>query len=353
VAYRVLQLGTGFVGMQALRGIIDHPELELVGLVVHSDDKVGKDAGELCGRDPVGVVASGDFDAALAIPADVCCYEARSFGRLRATIDQFCQILDSGKNIVSTSVGAFIHPATARPDVRARVEEACRRGGTTCFVTGIEPGFFSDYLPVVLSGCFRRIDEIRIYELATYASGGNSDQVAFDIFAFGKPMDVVPPMVTRSALVETWGGVIVMIAEQVGIHIDDIATSYELHPANEGFDFQGAHIDAGTIAAVRFEIVGIVDGKSKVAVEHVTRTRHDVAPQWARPLGGDAYRVVISGSPRLQCEFQFDEGGDGMAGGYNITAMRVVNAIPAVCAARPGLVSTFDLPMITGRHRMS
>jgi 2,4-diaminopentanoate dehydrogenase len=352
VTHRVIHYATGFAGVHAVRGIIEHPDLELVGLVVHSDDKAGRDAGELCGLDPIGVAATQDLDAALALDADAFSYMAATHGRLKVALGELRRILASGKNVVTTSFGALINPADTRPDVLAGLEEACKEGDATCLSTGIEPGFFSDYLPVILSGCSRRIDSIRIYELALYESGHQSDQVAFEIFGFGQPIDTVPPIVDPRGLRNNWGGVIGMIAGQLGVELDDITTAHEMFPAPEAFDYQGRRIEAGTIAAMRFEIVGVAGGRPTIAVEHVTRTQPGQAPAWARPLRHDAYRVLIEGSPRLECEFQFEEGGDHLAGGFNITAMRAINAIPAVCAAGPGVVSTFDLPPTTGRGRV-
>jgi 4-hydroxy-tetrahydrodipicolinate reductase len=350
--YRVVHYGTGFVGRHALRGILSHPELELAGLVVHSDDKVGKDAGELVGLDPVGVVATQDIDDAIALGADAFSYMATTQGRLRDATGELGRILESGTNVVTSSFGALIHPGTARQDVLERLEASAQKGGTTLLSTGIDPGFFSDFVPVILSGCSQRIDSIRIYELAIYESGGQSDEVAFDIFGFGKPLDPPPPIIDPAGL-RNWSGVVTAIAEQLGVALDGIETSYELLPADEGFDYQGRRIESGTIAGVRFEIAGQVDGATKVAVEHVTRTKEDQAPDWPRGLAGDAYRVVVDGSPRLDCEFNFREGDDHLAGGFNITAMRVVNAIPLVCGHQPGVISTFDLPPVTGRGRFA
>src|SRR5687767_10287256 len=123
MTYRVVHFGTGYSGIHALRGIISHPELELVGLVVHSDDKAGKDAGELAGVDPTGVIATQDIDAAIELDADAFCYMATSYGRLKTVIGELCRILESGKSVATTSVGALIHPGTARPDVLSRLEE--------------------------------------------------------------------------------------------------------------------------------------------------------------------------------------------------------------------------------------
>jgi len=350
VTHGVIHYGTGFTGTQALRGIIEHPDLELVGLVVHDEGKAGRDAGDLCGLDPVGVRATTDLDAVIGLDADAFCYEASTHGRLKGAIEEICAILRSGKNVSTTSIGALIHPGSARADVLARLESACQEGGASLFSTGIDPGFFSDYLPVVLSGCFRRIDSIRIYELVTYEAGGQSDEVAFDIVGFGAPIDSVPPIVDPTGLRGTWGGVITGIAEQLGTVLDEITVGHELFGAREGFEYQGRRIEAGTVAGMRFEIAGRRGGMTRVAVEHITRARHDVAPDWPRPLAKDAYRIVIDGSPRLECEFAFEgEHGDHLGGGFAITAMRAVNAIPALCAAAPGVVSVYDLPVITGR----
>jgi len=351
MTYRVVHYGTGYSGIHALRGIISHPELELVGLVVHGDDKAGRDAGELAGVGPVGVIATQDLDAAIALNADAFCYMATTHSRLKVAIGELCRILESGKNVVTTSFGALIHPGSARADVVAKVEESAQRGGSTVLATGIEPGFFSDYLPVLMTGCSQRVDSIRVYELAVYEGGHQSDEVAFDIFGFGNPIDTQPPIVDPAGL-RTWASMVTSIAEQLGVTLDGIETSYEFHPADETFEYQGRQIEAGTIAGVRFEIAGKVNGQTKVAVEHVTRTLEHQAPQWARGLAGDAYRVVIDGSPHIDCEFNFREGDDHLAGGFNITAMRAVNAIPAVCEAKPGVTSTFDLPPVTGRGRM-
>ena len=348
----MIHFGTGYSGMHALRGIIDHPELELVGLVVHSDEKAGRDAGELAGAGPVGVIATQDLATALATGADAFCYMATTHGRFKAAIAEVCTILETGLNVVTTSFGLLIHPASARPDVLARLDDAARGGGVSLLSTGIEPGFFSDYLPVVLSGCAHRIDSLRVYELAVYESGHQSDEVAFDICGFGKPVDTAPPIVDPAGMLP-WAGVVRSMAEQLGVVLDGIETSYELLPADNAFDYQGRRIDAGTIAGFRFEIAGMVDGCTRLAVEHVTRTHADQAPHWPNSAAGDVYRIELDGSPRLECEFSFREGDDHLAGGFNITAMRAVNAIPSLRGAAPGVVSTFDLPPVTGRGRFA
>lgn len=349
----VVNVGTGLVGQVALRGIIDHPDTELVGHVVHDPAKAGRDVGELIGLPATGVVTTADLDEALSAHPDVVSYFATTHGRLKATLNDFCRILAGGSNIVTTSIGALIHPGSARPDVLERLNDACHEGGTTLYSTGIDPGFFSDYLPVVLSGCARRLDGIRIYEMAVYESGGQSDLVAFDQVGFGQPIDTITPLVHPDGLRASWGGVLTMIAEQLGVQVDEITSNHEMLPAPESFPYQGRVIEAGSIAGMRFEIAAIINGEDLISVSHVTRARHDLAPDWPRPLRNDAYRIVIEGDPRLEVECEFTAAnGDHLAGGFGITGMRAVNAIPDVVAAPPGVVSTFDLPPSTGRGRL-
>ena len=141
-----------------------------------------------------------------------------------------------------------------------------------------------------------------------------------------------------------------MIGEQLGIAFDEIVTSHELLPAPESFPYQGRTIAEGTTAGMRFRVAGVVAGRDVVSLHHITRARQDLAPDWPRPLRGDAYRIVIDGEPRLDCEFEFSSHeGDHLAGGFTVTAMRAINAIPAVVEADTGVRSVFDLPLIVGR----
>src|SRR5437870_13898592 len=135
--YRVIQWSTGNVGRLALRAIIRHPDLELVGLWVHGREKVGRDAGELCGVAPVGVKATNAAETLLALDADCVSYTATGDLRPAEAVDDMCRILAAGKNVVATSVVPLVYPPAADPTTVARLEEACRRGGTSCFTSGI------------------------------------------------------------------------------------------------------------------------------------------------------------------------------------------------------------------------
>ena len=347
-SHRVVQWSTGNVGRYALRAILSHPELELAGLWVHSEAKRGRDAGEICGLPAVGITATNDAEELLSGDVDCVCYTATADTRPMDAVDDICRILRAGINVVSSSVVGLVHPSSLTPDITEKLEAASREGGSSFLTSGIDPGFANDILPLTLSGLSERWEQIRIQEIVNYSTY-DQPEVVLGTMGFGQPMDATPLLLMPGALSFGWGGTIRVLAEGLGLELDEVAEVYERVPAPETFDTPLGTIEKGTMAALRFEVQGIVDGRPALVVEHVTRLRDDLAPEW--PSGGDGgYRIIIEGVPRLVCELQMeDEHGDHAVGGVLLTATRLVNAIPAVCGAAPGLLSALDLPLITGR----
>ena len=344
---RVIQWSTGNVGRYALRAIIHHPELELTGLFVSSDAKEGKDAGELCGIDPVGITATRDVDALLDMDADAVCYTADAGMRPGDAIEDMCKILASGKNVVSCSMVGLVHPTTLNDMFTSKLTKACEAGGTSFLTSGIDPGFANDILPLVISGLAEHWTTIRVQEVINYATY-NQPETVFDIMGFGKPMDHVPVLLMPGMLSFAWGGTLRLLAEGLGVELEEIREVYEREPATKQLQIGPYAVEEGTVAALRFEVQGIVDGHPALIVEHVTRLDDDLAPAW--PTSNGAYRVLIEGVPSMKLDYEFaDEHGDHAVGGVVLTATRIVNAIPAVCAARTGLLSALDLPMVTGK----
>jgi 4-hydroxy-tetrahydrodipicolinate reductase len=347
VTYRVIQWTTGNVGRYALRQILDHPELELAGVYVTSDAKVGRDAGELCGRPMTGVRATRDQEALLSTDADCAVYTATADRRPFDAVKDVARILAAGKNVVSSSIVGLVHPRALGDRVTEQLEEGCRKGESSFFTSGIDPGFANDLLPLVLSGLCGTWEEIRVQEIINYSTYAQP-QVLFDTMGFGQPMDAKPVILMPGALTFAWGGTIRLLAEGLGLTLDEIREVHERRPAERRLDIQGHVVEPGTMAALRFEVQGVVGGRPVLVVEHVTRLDDALAPDW--PQGNGSYRVLVKGVPGMSCEFQFwDEDGDHAVGGVILTATRLVNAIPAVCAAPPGLLSALDLPLVTGR----
>lgn len=350
--YRVIQWSTGNVGRYALRGIIGHPELELVGLWVSSDAKAGMDAGELAGVDPVGVAATTDADALLAMDADAVCYTATADVRLHEALADLARILESGKNVVSSSIVFLVEPKSAELGFTEPLQAACEKGNASFFTSGIDPGFANDVLPLVLTGVCERIDTVRVQEVLNYATY-DQPTVLFDTMGFSKPLDHTPLLLNPGILSLAWGGTVRAIADGLGVELDGLEEWHEKSPAPETFQVPSGTVPEGSQAGLRFEVRGMVGGEPRIVLEHVTRLREDIAPEWPQPPGVGGYRVLIKGSPDVSMDLTTaGDGGDENSGGLIVTAMRLVNAIPAVVAAKPGLLGPLDVGIPTGRGLM-
>jgi 2,4-diaminopentanoate dehydrogenase len=362
--FKVGVWGPGSMGVIALRGVIDHPELQLVDVVVHSDAKAGRDAGELCGIAPVGVVATQDPAPMLAGDADTVVYAAGANLRPLEAVEDMVSILRAGKNVVSCSVVPLVFPDAPGPEHAAFTDplrQAALDGGVSFFTTGIDSGFANDVLPLVLSGVARVIESVRVTEMFNYATYPDKAAV-YEILGFGKPPEFTAFAATPGVFTFGWGPVLHQLATGLGVKIDHIEESNERVPASESFDTPTGHIAAGTIAAMRSTLTGYVGETATFVVDHVTRMRDDIAPDWPQPhisippkdlgyglaSGRGVYRVEIEGSPSMRCEFEMADDHDHDLGARMAGASRMVNAIPAVCAAPPGLLSALDLPLVTG-----
>ena len=253
--------------------------------------------------------------------------------------------------MVSSSLVSLVHPGQLGPEIQRRLEEACREGDASLFFSGIDPGFANDVLPLTLSGLCERWTQIRIQEIVNYATY-DQPEVVLGTMGFGKPMDSTPILLAPGALCSAWGGTIRLLAQGLGLELDEIRQQHECLAAPRDLDTAMGTIREGTRAALRFEVQGIVGGEPRLVVEHVTRMHDDLAPDWPRSDGG--YHVIVEGVPRMVVKLDMeDEHGDHAVGGVVLTATRIVNAIPAVVEAEPRPLTALDLPLITGRGLMA
>ena len=346
---RVVAWSTGHVGIHALRAIIRHPDLELVGLWVHSPEKVGRDAGELAQLPPTGVLATDDIDAVLALGADCVCYTATADLRPWEAVEDIARILASGANVVSSSLVQLLHPKTADKAMVERLEGAAAEGGTSVFFSGIDPGFANDLLPIALTSACERVDSVRVQEILNYDTYDQAE-VLFGTMGFAQPLDHTPLLLFPGALSYAWGGAIGQIAETLGVEVEEIRETHEKATLDHDVHLPVGDVPAGTMAGLRFEVQGIVGGRPAIVIEHVTRLDDAVAPDWPK---GSGYRIEIKGSPSFTAVIEMEgEDGDHNTGGLIATAMRIINAIPAVCAAPPGMLSTVDLPLFGAKGLM-
>ena len=353
---RVVEWSTGYLGRMAIEAIEARPELELVGVFVCDPAKVGRDAGRLAGlgRD-LGVIATDDRAAVLAQAPDAVVYTAETETRFMEAVEDFTGFLRAGIDVIASGPVLLQYPhGTIPEDMIAGLEEAAVRGGATLHVNGIDPGFANDVLPLAMTSLSRRIDLIRVAEIADY-SVYHQGETMRRLFGFGRSMDTAPPLLRPGMFAAGWGSVVRQLAAALEVTLDEpLVERYERLPADRDLSLRACEVPAGTQAALRFEVVGQVDGEDRIVLEHVTRTARDQAPDWPRPDHGDGcYRVEISGEPDMRVEFtHHSPQGDHNESGMLVTAMRLVNAVEAVVAAQPGLVYAMDLPMITGRGLM-
>ena len=349
---RVAQIGTGNVGAHALRALITNPDYDLTAVWVSSEAKAGRDAADLVGLDaPTGITATTDLDEVLATGPDCVVYNAMADNRLMEALADYRKILAAGINAVGSGPVFLQWPWKVIPDEMIQpLEDAAREGDSSLFVNGIDPGFANDLLPLALAGTCQSVEQLRCVEILDYATY-DSATVMFDVMGFGKPMDEIPMLLQPGVLSIGWGSVVRQLAAGLGLELDGLEEMYVREPAPEAFDISSGHIAKGTAAALRFEVMGMVDGAPAVVLEHITRLRDDLCPHWPQPAQeGGNYRIEITGEPCYELDLCLSSpNGDHNHAGVLATALRVVNAIPAVVAAEPGIRTTLDLPLVTGK----
>jgi 2,4-diaminopentanoate dehydrogenase len=355
MSLRVIQFSTGNVGRHALRSIIQRSGLELVGVHASSPDKIGRDAADLCGlADPTGVVATDDLDALVALGADCVVYTSQAETRPDAALSEITAFLAAGTNVVGTSLVWLVYPPHADAWLREPLEAACAAGGTTMYVNGIDPGFSGDLLPLAALSLTERADEILVQEICDYGSYDDAEFTGVS-FGFGTSPDIVPTLFLPGVLASIWGGPVRLLADELGVVIDELRERYETWTATETIDCTMMTVAPGNVAAVRFAVEGIVGGRPAIVMEHVNRLTAAAAPDWPVPPEGrpGVHRVVVRGVPGIEINTHVgNDHTDHNEAGVIATAAKAVNAIAAVCAARPGLTCLRDLPVSQVRGLM-
>lgn len=338
---RVVQWATGNIGLHSLRAVIEHPDLELVGVYVYSDAKVGRDAGELCGVAPTGVTATRDVEEILASKPDCVLYMGD-----RADVDVLCRLLESGANVVTTR-SEFHRPADLDPEVRERVEAACRKGNASLHSTGSSPGFITEAMPLVLTSIQRRLDRLTIEEYADMSSR-NSPELIFDLMGFGRDPSTFDPRGVELHGGAAFGGSLGVVADALALPLDEVVASGEVAVARQKVEIAAGRIEAGTIGAQRMNVTGVRNGEPLLTFSANWYLTTDVEPNW--DLRETGWHLLLEGDAPLDIDIRFpvppDEWGATSPG---LTAHRPVNAIPYVCAAEPGIRTISDLPQIVAR----
>ena len=335
---RVIQWATGNIGTRALRAVIEHPDLELAGLWVSSAEKVGRDAGELCGASPTGIAAINSVDKIVARAADCVLYM-----RQGTDIPELCRLLASGKNVVTTR-GDFHHPASMDPATRREIEAACAAGGTSIYSTGSSPGFITEALAFPLLSLSRRLDCLTIDEFGDMESR-NSPDLLFNVMGYAEPM---APFDQRRAehLKDDFGSSLAQVAAASGIEVEQWDAFGELAAATRDVTIAAGTIPQGTVAAQRITVQGLRAGKPVLRFRANWYCSREIdQPDWE--LRESGWRVRVTGDTPLDVSITFPVAPEDYAAFTpGLTAHRAVNAVAAVCAAPPGIRTTADLPQV-------
>ena len=345
------------MGRASVAAVLGHPELELRAVLTSTAAKAGRAASELAGdggrgRTDVTITHSDDAADLVDRGCSAVVYAASGDVRPDEALEDIRGCLAAGLTVVSPAIYALYDPASAPVEVREPIERACRSGGSSLFVSGVDPGWGNDLLPLLATGLCHDITSVRSLEIFDYSSYDQEFSVR-ELVGMGKAMDYEPPMVAQGVPTMVWGGQVRLVAEGLGVHLDGIEESLERVALETDVHTAMGLFEAGTQGALRFEVIGHVGGIPAVVVEHVTRIHPSVAPEWPQPASGaGSHRVVIEAEPRLEITVEAEaEGGNRAAGGNATAAMRLVGAIPWLCEADPDLYDGTQVPLEPGRGR--
>ena len=345
--YRVIQWATGVVGSAALRGIVRHPKLELAGVKVYSDDKKGRDAGDIVGIDRTGVIATQDVDEIMALDADCVLYCPMPWN-----LDEMCRLLESGLHVLTPCPYWF--PFIQNPEVAASINRACKKGSVNMHASGCNPGGIAERFPLTFSGWCNRIDRITMTECGdcrTYSSKA----VMRNLMNLGRTPEEASNNPLKEMLARSWYEPIDMIAEGLGSKVVSYRAEHDFILANQPIETAVGIIEKDTIALNHYRHIGTTREGTEIIqeqiwyVDDIQQTRLQSKMDIPRESG---WRIKLEGDVNLNIDIDFPPDltqDERVAQGLSTTAFHLVNAVPLVCEAdNPGLKTFLDLPMITG-----
>lgn len=350
----VVVVGVGNVGRRAIAGVVAHPDLELVGVWTSTPHKVGNDAATLAGLDALtGVHATADLATIIHARPD-CVIHCGPDDRAMAAIAEVRGMLGAGINVVTSGLTFLQYPwgSVTAPTWQA-VDSAAKAGEASFWSSGLDPGFATDWMPMALTGMCARIDSVRCIEAYDVGSYANGWMLRSGLGLGLPPEEATARRRTDKHLMAVWGGVVRQLAAALDVQLEGVDLYVEQAVADKRFETATGPVEQGTVAALHFEVVGRYHGRPAFVLEHVTRMRDDVAPEWPTLSVSGCYQVQVRGDPDLTLELRLDDAaGDHNTAAMTATAMRLVHAVPEVVSARPGLLTALDLPTPIGRGLM-
>jgi 4-hydroxy-tetrahydrodipicolinate reductase len=334
--YRIAQWATGHTGASSLRSIVEHPRFDLVGVYVYADAKLGRDAGDLCGTGPTGVVTTDDIEQILAAKPDCVMYMPLLD---HESVDDMCRILESGANIV-TSITTLHHSGMLDPTVRERIEAACGRGQSSIYDTGSCPGFITEVVPLALALMERRLESLVIDQYADLSTR-RSPEFLGQFFGLDPAAADHGGGATRTATTD--GASLRQAFDSMGIVADHLHATSTTATARKTVELEVMTIEAGTVGAWRQHVVGLRRGDPVFEYSRTMYVTKDLEPDWG--VLDTGWHVTVRGDVPMELDLRFstDDYGRWSPG---INANLPINSVPAVVEARPGILVTADLRLV-------
>mgnify|MGYP000165046671 CR=1 FL=1 len=339
MTYKVIQWATGAMGRTCLRGALDRPDIELVGVFIYGEKKAGRDAGELVRRDPVGVRATNSIEEILALDADVVIHAARLQPPYDSHDADICRLLESGKNVISINGNTFpAHWPAAR---RRRIEKACARSGASFMGAGLNPGFAVEKLAAMASGVCIDLTRVTLSE-TVLCHEMRSPEYVFDLLGFGSVPGVIDPnksdWAPAALLNDMFEEVVASLADRLGLKLDAIVRDHRMLPATRDLEIGAGKIAKETVSHLDWRWRGVVDARPVLNLEiaWVMETAHLTGNT------NELWRLKIEGTPTVNIVLGL-EAPAGFAGRTSVeqlaVAGAVLNAIPYVVQSPAGPVA--------------
>ncbi|MFH2044686.1 MAG: dihydrodipicolinate reductase [Pseudomonadota bacterium] len=346
MAYRVIQWATGHMAKMAARAMAERPAYEIVGSFVYNKEKVGKDLGEICGTRNLGVKATNSRETIFNMDADCVLFLAGAENDNLAALRDVCDLLSSGKNVITTSV-EFIYPKAMGDEFEQRIMNACKQGHSTFHGLGVAPGFGAESMALLLTRLSSRIDRLIFYETFHYDKYPSKFQM-FDLMGFGYAPDDTAPLFSNLEIVgHVWKHSAMLVADTVGLKIDKIENFRDVVLADKDLNVAAGLIRKGTVGAMNFGTRIISEGKPRIIMQHYTRMDPELAPQW--PVGDGYWTIIIEGLPSISATIEIGIHGEIHSDQACLaTAMHAIHAVPYVIEAKPGILTLAETPPVWG-----
>lgn len=350
---RVVVIGTGNVASIAIRSLKGREDMELVGVWAHREtaaDVIGTDSGLLDSDEPNGVIITGDEEEIFSLNPD-CAVMVINIRDPRAAAavngEWYSKFLSRGINVVSTSVADLMWPEkAAAKGLCDKLDEIGKANNASIFVNGQEPGY-AENQAMLLASCSNTIKTLTISEMYNYSTTPAREELA-PSYGFDEDPEFQAILEIPDVQKSIWGLTIHHMANAMGYELEDITTMFEKQVTDHDIECAWGTIKAGKVVAVRVRTCGIINGREAIVIEHVNRMAQNVAMDWPWTSRVGQIRVTIEGDPNLQVDMNVgvpEKPEELSYDGYVLTAMRVVNAIPEVCKAKPGVLTIHDLPL--------